>query len=273
MYNMPFFKKRRNSRRPARSKRRVVGGKRPSVSAGVKKYVKSQIHSTIENKCVQVNFGNSFGNVNESPDFNAYPMCPLATYWTINQGVGQGNRVGNIIKTRKVYLNYVLRPLPYSATTNPQPNPCEVQLMLGYVKNTPCFTPVGGDISFLFQSGSASTAPIGSLRDLVSVINDDYWVIKKRWTHKVGYAASEGTGANPGNQFQANNDFKLNYVKRLDITKHIPKTHVFNDGSATTNTRNLFLMYYAVAADGGTYGSNGLVANIEFWIDFHYEDA
>lgn len=269
-----YFKKgMKRKYRAKQAKKSAAGRKKSSVSAGVKDYVKKALHTQIENKCVQINYGNSFGNINEDPAMNAYPMCPLSTYWTINQGVGQGNRVGNVIKTRKVYLSYVLRPLPYSATTNPLPNPCEVQLMLGYVKNTPCFTPVPGDFSFLFQSGSTSTAPIGTLRDLVSVINTDYWVIKKRWTHKVGYAAMEGTGASPGSQFQANNDFKLNHVKRIDITKHIPKTHVFNDGSATTNTKNLFLMYQAVAADGGTYGVNGLVANIEFWVDFHYEDA
>jgi len=271
MAGIKFFKKGRKRRAPLR--KRAAGKRTSSVSVGVKKYVKKILHSNIENKCVQINYGNSFGNINESPEMNAFPMCPLSLIWTIPTGVGQGNRVGNIVSTRKVYLNYVLRPLPYSATTNPQPNPCEVQLMLGYVKNTPCFSPVPGDFSFLFQSGSTSVAPVGTLRDLISVINTDYWVIKKRWTHKVGYAASEGTGANPGSQFQANNDFKLNHVVRLDITKHIPKKLVFNDGSATTNTKNLFLMYQAVAADGGTYGSNGLVANIEFWVDFHYEDA
>jgi len=270
---MRFFKKRRNAPRKSQSRKRVAGRRKSSVSVGVKKYIKKAIHSSIENKCVQINFGNSFGNINESPDLNSYPMCPLSSYWTISQGTRQGERIGNQIKTRKVMLNYVLRPLPYSATSNPQPNPCEVQLMLGYVKNTPCFAPIAGDFAQLFQSGSSTSAPVGNLRDIISVINTDYWVIKKRWTHKVGYAASEGTGANPANQFQANNDFKLNHVKRLDITKHIPKTHIFNDGSAMTNTKNLFLMYYAVAADGGTYGANGLVANIEFWIDFHYEDA
>jgi len=266
-----MLKKRNLRKRVLNRKRRPR--RKPNVSLTVKKYVKKAIHANVENKCVQINFGNSFGNVNESPDFNAYPMCPLSSYWSISQGVTQGTRIGNQIKIRKVMLNYILRPLPYNATTNPQPNPCEVQMMLGYVKQTPSQIPTGSDVSVLFQSGASTSAPVGTLRDIISIVNTDVWVIKKRWTHKVGYAAFEGTGANAGNQFQANNDFKLNHVKRLDITKHIPKTLNFNDNSITSTNRNLFLMYYAVAADGGTYGSNGLVANIEFWIDFHYEDA
>jgi len=59
----------------------------------------------------------------------------------------------------------------------------------------------------------------------------------------------------------------------MDITKHCPVTHVFNDASGTTNTRNLFLMYFAVAADGTNLGSVNLPSNVEFWVDFHYEDA
>jgi len=147
---MPGFKKRRSYKPKSSKKKFARGGRKSSaVSSAVKTYVKSRIHAEIENKCVQINAGNSFGNVNESTDFNAYPMCPLAGYWTVGQGVGQGARVGNIIKTRKVYLNYVLRPTAYDAVFNPSPRPCEIQLMLGYVKNTPCFAPVPGDVNTL----------------------------------------------------------------------------------------------------------------------------
>jgi len=271
---MPGFKKRRSYKPKASKKKFARGGRKSSaVSSAVKTYVKRTLHAEIENKCVQISAGNSFGNVNESTDFNAYPMCPLAGYWTVGQGVGQGNRVGNIIKTRKVYLNYVLRPTAYDAVFNPSPRPCEIQLMLGYVKNTPCFAPVPGDINQLFNSGSSIVSPIGTLRDIISVINTDYWTIKKRWTHKIGYSQATGTGGNVANNFFANNDFKFNAVQRIDITKHCPATHVFNDASGTTNTRNLFLMYYAVAADGFNFGATTLPSNIEFWVDFHYEDA
>lgn len=266
--------KKRNARRYAKKTKSARGIKKSSgVSSAVKSYVSKTLHASIENKCVQINAGNSFGNVLESPDFNAYPMCPLTSYWNIPQGVGQGSRVGNVIKTRKVYLNYILKPNQYDAATNIIPGPCDVQLMLGYVKNTPCFQPVPGDINQLFNSGSTVVAPVGTLRDIISVINTDYWVIKKRWTHKVGFSSANGTGALPQFQTFNNNDYKYNIIKKMDITKYIPKTHVFNDTSATTNTRNLFLMYYSVLASGGALTPVALPTNIEFWIDFHYEDA
>lgn len=266
-----YRKKNYRKRMPMRKKRAV--GKRSSVSVGVKKYVQRAIHTQIENKSVQINGGYSFGNVNESPDLGAYPMAPLSGFWGITQGVAQGNRVGNQIRTRKVYLNYVLRPTIYSATSNPFPQPVEVQLMLGYVKNTPSFAPAGLDVQQLFQSGSSAVAPVGSLRDIISVINTDYWVIKKRWTHKIGYSAATGTGSNPNNQYFQNNDFKLNAVKRVDITKMLPALIQFNDNAISPTTKNLFFMQNAVTSDGGINDATRLPANIEFWIDFHFEDA
>jgi len=256
-------------KRSARKPRKRV----TMVSAAVKKYVKRTIHTNIENKCVQINGGNSFGNVLESPDFNAFPMCPQSGYWGISQGVLQGNRISNQIKTRRAYLSYVLRPVAYNAITNPNPIPCEVQLMLGYVKNTPSFPPAAVDITQLFQSGSSVAAPVGSLRDIISVINKDFWVIKKRWTHKIGYASATGTGALASAQFHANNDFKYNVVKRIDITKMMPATFIFNDAGISAISKNLYFMYYAVSADGSILGAQFLPANIEFWLDYHFEDA
>lgn len=263
----------RKRRAPLR-KRSAAGKGKTSVSVGVKKYVKKMIHTQIENKSVQINPGPiSFGNVLESPDFNAYPCLPCSGIWTINQSVGAGGRVGNIIKVRKVYLNYILYSNIYDAGTNANPSPQEVRLMLGYVKNTPSFPPIAGDIGQLFNSGSTSVAPVGNLKDLISVYNLDYWSIKKSWTHKIGFANNTGTGTNAATQGFSNNDFKLNVYKRLDITKYCVKTCIFNDTSATTNTKNLFFMYYAVRSNGGTSSNIDLPIRIDYTIDFVYEDA
>lgn len=244
-----------------------------TVSQAVKKFVKRSIHQQVENKCVQINGGVNFGNYLESSDFNAYPMAPLTGLWSIPTGVLQGNRLGNQIRTRKCYLNYIVRPTPYDAVSNPFPGPINVQLLLGYVKNTPCFQPAGVDVQQLFQSGSAVTAPVGSNRDLISVINTDYWTIKKRWNHKIGFSNYSGTGNQAGGQFGQNNDYKLNAIARIDITKFMPATYQFNDASVTPTSRNLFFMYYAVSAAGGTNFATALPANMEFWVDYHFEDA
>ena len=266
------FKRKGALKRKRTFKKRTIK-KTKGVSVAIKKYVKKTLHTEIENKSVQINYSTSFGNVSESPEFNAYPMCPQAGYWSIAQSVGQGGRVGNVIKPIKVFLNYILRPTPYDVTVNAFPQPCEVQMMLGYVKPTPSSVPTAGDVSQLFQSGSSITAPVGTLRDIISIVNTDYWVIKKRWTHKIGYSSASGLGSNGANQYFANNDFKMNVVKRMNITKMIPNKCTFNDNSVSVMQRNLYLMFYSVASDGSTFGATRLPTFIEYCIDFVYVDA
>ena len=243
------------------------------VSKSVKKYVKSQISRNIENKCINVNGGGSFGNIAESADMNVYPMLPYTGYGTIPQGVTQGTRIGNSVKVKKLMLSYVLRPLPYNASFNPIPQPVEVDMYLGYVNQVPGFLPVPGDFTYLFQNGASTAAPNGTLRDLISTVNTDYWTIKKRWRHKIGYAAYAGTGSDAPSQQYTNNDFKLNVVRKMDITKLVNKNLKFLDAANTLQGKNLFLFYEAVASSGGAFSSTTLPCNIEFWIDLQYEDA
>lgn len=266
-----------SKKRPLRKRpllnRKKRGKKTKKVSETVKKYVNAVVHSNLENKCVQVQQSYGFGTYLESNDFNAFPMAPQTGYWAISQGVGQASRVGNSFKIRKVQLSYILRPLPYDATTNPNPVPIEVQLMLGYVRNSPSNVPTSSDVANIFQSGNTSQPPFANLRDIIAPINHDYWVIKKRWTHKIGYSSITGTGGTAGSQFNANNDFKLNVKKSINITKYLPTTCKFNDTTVGTLTRNLYFMFYAVAATGATVGASFLMANIDYWIDFEFEDA
>lgn len=263
--------RKRSRRHKSRGKTRA--SKKTRVSKNIKNYVNKAIHMNIENKCIQVQQSYGFGTYLESQDFNAFPMAPQTGYWGIAQGVGQGSRIGNSIKLRKVTLSYVVRPLPYDVNTNPNPVPVEVQLMLGYVKSTPSYVPIGGDVAQLFQSGNTTQAPFSNLRDIIAPINTDYWTIKKRWTHKIGYSASNGTGGIAGAQYNSNNDFHMNAKKVIDITSYLPQTVKFNDATIGSTTRNLYLMFYAVAATGATVGANFLMASIDYWVDFHYEDA
>lgn len=263
-------------KRPRIVRRRVKRSNK-GVSLAVKKYVKTSIHKNVENKIVNINSGDNFGNVNNTPALSAYPMMPYSGYWTISQSVGQNGRIGNEITMRKVTLNYVLRPQIYNATSNPYVAPFHVDLFLGYIKRSPALIPSTGDIGLLFQNGNSAIAPAGNLNDLISDVNKDYWVIKKRWRHKIGCSNNQGTGstAPASAQFQyfANNDFQLNVVKKMDITKLLPTKKIrFNDSDATSQ-KNLFFFYQAVYADGSTSTSAIEMAHIDFWIKFEYEDA
>lgn len=246
---------------------------KPKVSIAVKKYIKRTIAVNTENKQQNTQVGDNFGSITENSAMNMYPILPYIGYSTIGQSITSNGRIGNEIKIRKVMLKYVLYPLPYNVTTNTSPIPMEIDMYLGYVKQTPGYLPGSIDIQSLFQNGNSSFTPTGNLTDLVSEPNRDYWCIQKRWRHKIGYASASGTGAVAGSQYFSNNDFKYNVIKKMNITKMCPKTLKFNDGLNTLQGKNLFFFYQAIRADGLGWASTQLPARIEYWVDVTYEDA
>jgi len=260
---------RKLKRRPTVARKR----KTRTVSAAVKQYVKKAIHVSVENKTQTVNYTGNFGNATANASLYTYPVTPYAGFMSVSQGVLQNNRIGNEIKIRKAYLRYVLRPLGYNASTNISPVPVIVEMMLGRTRLCPGDIPAAGDFTVLFQNGSSAVGPVGTLKDLVSNVNTDYWTIKKRWSHKLGFGEYFGTGGIAQQQYFANNDFKLNVVKKLDITNIYPKTLKFNDATNQVQGPGLFLFYQAISANGNDTGSTQQTANIDFWIDIQYEDA
>lgn len=268
---MPPKKGYKRPRRAYQRKPRV--GRKSSVSSAVKAYVKKAIHVDEENKMINTNASDDFGSITNSSTMNMYPILPYVGYSTLSQGVLSNNRIGNEVKIRKVMLKYVLRPNPYDVTTNTVPIPQVVDMYLGYVKQSPGFLPSATDLTYLFQNGSSSTAPAGNLNDLIYDINKDFWNVKKRWQHKIGYSAMTGTGGNAGNQYFQNNDFKFNVVKKLNITKHVTKTMKFTDAVASLQGTNLFFFYQTLRADGLATGATQTPVHIDFWIDVTYEDA
>lgn len=270
-----FVPKKRNYRKRGARKtnRKSAGRKGGSVSVAVKRYVKSTISRDIENKRAISDNSFAVGTIANSNILYARPLTPAIGFMSISQGVGQGDRIGNMIKTKKVMLRYVLYPIPYDITVNPNPAPIEFQMIFGYVKTTPTTTPSVANVQQMYQLGNSATAPNGDLGDLINPFNTDVWVIKKVIKHKIGYAVAEGSGGRPNSQYFANNDFKLNVVRSLDITSIYPSKFTFQDTVNTPTNAGLFLMCQAINADGTTSAALNTKAFIEYAVDFTYEDA
>jgi len=267
-----MFKK-RNYRKRVSKRRSVVGRRRSSVSVAVKKYVKSTISRNVEDKRNSSENSFAIGSVSNSSTLYARPVTPAGGFMTIAQGTGQGDRIGNVIKTKKCILRYALFPVPYDITVNPNPAPVEVLIILGYLKVTPCSTPTSAGIQQLYQIGNTTIGAQGDLGDLINPFNTDVWVIKKTMRHKIGYADNSGTGSRNGSQFYANNDFKLNVVRSVDITSIYPSKFVFQDTQTIPQNAGLFLMVQAINADGTTSNAANTKAFFEYTVDYHYEDA
>lgn len=272
---MPFKKRSYKKRMPAKKRYARGGRKSSAVSSAVKTYVNKTIHSNIENKQTQAQVGRMFGNIANSATLSVHPLTPYPSILTIAQGPGQAERTGNEVRVRKAILKYVLYPTKYNAETNNSLVPLEIQMFLGYVKNSSGLVPQFSDFDNLYQYNNTVNPVLGNLYDLNQKINTDYWCVKKYWRHKLGYSTIIDSDSNPATAYAnyANNDFKLNIVNTIDITKHYPKRLKFNDVSDILQGAGLFFWFQAVAADGSTLAGSQVPATILWQIDVHYEDA
>ena len=266
---MPFYGKRRNYRKKTNAKKRTYK-KRSGVSPATKRYVKRTIHSQIENK-QQVIFS-SQQVITSYERNNSLLVASMIPYSNISQGVGQ-QRIGNVIRTMRCSLSYAIFPVAYSVSQNYTPQPQEVILMFGKVKNSKAIPPAATDFAKLYNEGSTNRSPFSNLLDLCAPLNKDWFTIYKVMKHKIGTSSYSGTGSTPAAHNYQNNDFKLNVVRTLDLTKHCPKKVQFNDTSAQPTNDGLFMWAMCVNADGSINNYLNTPIGITYSINYTYEDA
>lgn len=248
---------------------KTTKNKQKKVAKATKKYVKQEIHKTIENKTVQFVGGLNLTNYADSASLNATLLTPYTAYLSIAQGTGQGERTGNKIKIMKLSLYFMMNPNPYTGLLNNAPKPLLIRLFIGYERTSPTVTPT--NFSQLFQFGNASQAPNNFIVDMFRPINKDKFVCKS-FLIKLGNADYTGTVASATYQYYSNNDFKLNVFKKINLMKYINKTVTYNDTTANPTSRGLWMWYQVVNCDN-TPITGTIPGQINYVLSCEYEDA
>ena len=265
---MKFYGKRRIHRKKPSTKKRTYK-KRSANTPSINRIVKRVLHSQIEDKTQFVTDSNvRLTTYAVLPALQTISMIP---YNNIVQGVGQGQRIGNTIRTRRVEFNFSITPTPYSST-NSQPVPQEIIMMFGKVKNSRAQQPISSDFAHLWQAGSSNVGPYSTTLDLLQDVNKDYFTVYKVCKFKVGYATAQASGNSTANQFFANNDYKLNVTRRMNITKYCPKIVKFNDATAQPTNDGLWMWAWAVNGDG-SFTAQFTPAQMSYSLNYVYEDA
>lgn len=195
------------------------------------------------------------------------PLVPNASSLVISQGTGQGDRIGNKIKTKRCIMRYIIYPTSYNATSNPTPSPANVRIFIGRNKVSPANSPVGG--TTLFQNGDSSNGLTGGLADCIMPLNRDVAIVYKEIHHKVGHAHNVSAGGGQTfNQMQSNTDYKMNVIRTLDVTKYVPSTITYSDGvTAPTCPSTWFNIWYANADNS----IDSATAAYAIWWSIQYE--
>jgi len=256
-----------------KSTKKTYTRRKPSTTA-VKRIVKNAIARTIENKTTQAyNLGQSIRSViHGSFPSQILQVSPGVALLPITQGVGQGQRIGNVINLKKLTLRGTIVPQSYSLTVLPVPTPCQVTMYVFADKlvapNAILSTPTD-----FYQDGNTTRGFSNDLVDAWAQVNTDRYRVFYKRTFKVGFSSYDGTGSVPAAMYYANNDFKLNVNFSVNLLPYAIKRVKYPDNSGDPNVRSLYVMFVPSRADGGAYGSSETAAGVQWSIDCDYEDA
>lgn len=259
-----------------KSFKKKVYKKKTVKKVTIKKMIKQAIARSTENKERQF-FQKTPAILQSSSsaaslDGSIIPLTPFAAGLQIDQGVAQGDRVGNVISIKKLRFKGTIVSLPYDSILNVAPQPLQIKCWIFYDKRDPTIKPTPAAQANFFQFNSTSEGFSNSLIDLWKPINTDVYRVLTTKTWKLGFS-HYNNGGNPNWQNYQNNDFKYNINFSFDLTKHIIKNVKFNDNNSNPTTRGLFALFQVVYANGGTIGSGQRLASIQYMIDCIYEDA
>jgi len=274
-YNAKLYTRKRGRPRKGYSKTGKKLGRpssKPTVSQ-VKRIVKKVISRQAENKTIQwFTTGIDIWNINNANFLpSIFPVSPYLGFLNVEQGVGQGERVGNRIRIKRIWIKGTIYPQPYNSTINPNPQPVQVILWFFCSRSSPNLLP--NTMSGFLQDGDSARNLQGDLTDVISLVNNDQFRLFHKRVFKIGYAAYEGTGIQPAQQAFHNNDFKLNRTFKVNLKKHVVKNVVYNDtGTNVPRTRGLFCVAQAVNADGSIMANNITPAQMSFQLSMEYED-
>lgn len=261
--------------------RRVRRG-RPKVNRAFAKRVR-QVMMRVAEKKVQTYTNNSvtpfcLQNTTASIGNNVFPLTPYTGNWVLSQGTGQGARVGNRVRTQHAMLAINMTALPYNATTNTVPKPYYVKIWFCKNKQNPTVLPTLAQICVtatanFMQVGSTDQGLVGTFYDLQNMVNRDSYIVYGQRTFKIGPAYYAGTGAAADSGNYSSNDFKLSVLRRMNITKYLPKYLDFDDNLGTTESACHYMLIQLVASNGATIAANQNPINFGFTLTYQYTDV
>lgn len=252
----------------SRPRRKIIRRKisRPRVSKTIKRYVKRQIHSNIENKfLVTVAQNQTVSVANATAPYSVNLMPAIA------QGTGRTNRVANKVTLRKAIIRGQISLKGYNATTNPT---CSGQLvkmwLVSVVQQNPSALPAVATTGF-FDYTTGSTGFGGSSLDCqLPVSKEDFRVLASK-SFKLGITSSTSFTSSA----VWNDNSQMSAPFYFDYSKHFKQKLSYADSAVSSYplNRNCFLVVQVVPADNTTAASTIQPLSITYAIHQEFEDA
>lgn len=244
-YKKRSYKRKGSARKPKQS----------NVSFAVKKYVKSTIHKSLENK---YHIAFNANQVVGSPYI-------LSLVPQINLGNQVSTRIGNSIQMRGSSLEFVLNNNPYNATTNPAGPVIYRWFIMSQRKDNSSTFNAGG----FFEINNSSTNIQNNQLDQTFKPNEANFKVYKQGRITLG-TTSVSTAYPSANTIFDNN--KISIYKKIWFTKYLSKKIKYDDGGTTPANTNLWFIIIPSYANGSSM-SGFQPGNFTYTVHHSYEDA
>lgn len=289
---MPPYKKRNAMRkktyRKPTVKKFVRKAKKTAMARTIRRVVGRMVETKVANY-TQSNFALtgclSSGFQGTIKVLNPCQSSPYGQYF-INQGTGQGQRVGNEITTIRATMSGVVHiNTAWDGTQNY--NMCPLYVLCLILRNKTPFADTQQTIydisqNRLFQAGSSSTGLTGFLNDLTKEINTDQVQLLKRRVFRVGVSnvvsAFAVNSANNANQQFGDSQATISQMFRMDVTKCFYKKYQFNDATNDVAQKNTWVLWCPFRVDGNEIltslgaRSGTIPCYVDYNIKYEYKD-
>lgn len=250
--------KRSSARRRAPYKRRASTRARNKVSFAVKKYVKSSIHRSVENKyhmsyATNTPMGSGQWSLLLSPQ--------------INQGTGSAQRTGNQIKVVSAYINFAVTLATYNATTNPYPSPIHFRWFLLSQRQSN-LSPL--NTTNFFEVNNSSTTWQGNYLDQLFRVNPEHYKVHREGFFRLGVTSQSNSFPVTSTTIHDNSKFSI--CKKLYFNKYMNKIFRYDDTSQQVLNTNCWIVILATQANGLSVLPY-IPSYINYAVHINYEDA
>jgi hypothetical protein len=256
-------------RKPRMSKYKSKS-KRPKTSKALSKKIERGIVSHAEKKKIRpVKFlNNRITNFLNDPATQAIPLIP-----TVPQGVGQGERNGNSITTRRAILSLNMHHYQLTTSSGYVP-PTYFDIYIYKYKRSDNVAAI--DFSKFLQFGNTAqhynSAPGGDAFSGNQKVNTDSFTLK--YQKRIVLFNQSTSNLSGINAIRSITDVMNARNFKIDITKYLKKEMRFQDAISNTPDDNLYLSVVFTPNDYDTtaYAQNFVIGEFQAQLEYEYID-
>lgn len=197
-------------------------------------------------------------------NLNLFPSVNLSSWAGLEQGVGDGQRVGTKIDITKANLKFILR----RNNTTSSRYPLVFHIWIGYLRQNRNDVPDPFFVNF-YEDGTSTLPFNGTMLRTLRNVNKNLFTIHKHLEIKLGPSTSSTSSYN-------NNDFPIMVKRTISLKPLLGKLTYGDDASSANFNKDLWMWcgytYLDDSIDNLAVSPSLLPVDLLYFVDVEYKD-